>query len=167
MQELTFTYLVHNYLNKDEISQIHRVFSKFNERNDGKLTKAELTKGLLKYLYKGKKNRDAAEKEAKCIFDKLDGNKNGYIECEEFVRAGIDKKLLKNKKELEFTFEFLDKDKNGEISIEELKEVFGVESAEDEKTLVDLMKSIDTDFNGQISFEEFYNMMLKIIDGLI
>ena len=167
LQELTFTYLVHNYLNKDEISQIHRVFSKFNERNDGKLTKAELTKGLLKYLYKGKKNRDAAEKEAKCIFDKLDGNKNGYIECEEFVRAGIDKKLLKNKKELEFTFEFLDKDKNGEISIEELKEVFGVESAEDEKTLVDLMKSIDTDFNGQISFEEFYNMMLKIIDGLI
>jgi calcium-dependent protein kinase len=61
----------------------------------------------------------------------------------------------------------LDKDKNGEISVEELKEVFGVESAEDEKTLVDLIKSIDTDFNGQISFEEFYNMMLKIIDGLI
>ena len=29
------------------------------------------------------------------------------------------------------------------------------------------MKSRDTDFDGQISFEEFYNMMVKIIDGLI
>ena len=167
LQELTFTYLVHNYPNQEEITHIHRVFSKFNTGNDGKLTKEELTKGLLKYLYKGKKNRTSAEKEANTIFEKLDGNKNGYIECEEFVRAGIDKKLLKNKKELELTFEFLDKDKNGEISVEELKEVFGVESVEDEKILVDLMKSIDTDFDGQISFEEYYNMMLKIIDGLI
>ena len=65
------------------------------------------------------------------------------------------------------TFDFLDKNKNGEISVEELKEVFGVGSGEDEKTLIDLMKSIDTDFDGQISFEEFYNMMVKIIDGLI
>ena len=167
LQELAFTYLVHNYPNQDEITLIHRVFSKFNVNNDGKMTEEELTKGLLKYLYKGKKNRAAAEKEAKAIFHKLDGNGNKYIECEEFVRAGIDKKLLKNKKFLEFTFDFLDKNGNGEISVEELKEVFGVESAEDEKTLVELMKSIDTDFNGQISFEEFYNMMLKIIDGLI
>ena len=68
---------------------------------------------------------------------------------------------------MEITFDFLDKNKNGEISVEELKEVFGVGSGEDEKTLIDLMKSIDTDFDGQISFEEFYNMMVKIIDGLI
>ena len=167
LQELTFTYLVHNYPNQDEITLIYRVFSKFNLNNDGKMTKEELKKGLLKYLFKGKKSRDAAEKEAKAIFNKLDGNNNGYIECEEFVRAGIDKKLLKNKKVLEFTFDFLDKNGNGEISVEELKEVFGVKSGEDEKALIELMKSMDTDFNGQISFEEFYNMMLKIIDGLI
>ena len=167
LQELTFTYLVHNYPNQDEITLIYRVFSKFNLNNDGKMTKEELKKGLLKYLFKGKKSRDAAEKEAKAIFSKLDGNNNGYIECEEFVRAGIDKKLLKNKKVLEFTFDFLDKNGNGEISVEELKEVFGVKSGEDEKALIELMKSMDTDFNGQISFEEFYNMMLKIIDGLI
>jgi len=61
----------------------------------------------------------------------------------------------------------LDKDRNGEISVEELKEVFGVVDEKDEKALVDLLKSIDTDLNGQISFDEYYNMMLKIIDGLI
>ena len=167
LQELTFTYLVHNYPNQDEITLIYRVFNKFNQSNDGKMTKEELKKGLLKYLFKGKKSKAAAEKEANAIFSKLDGNDNGYIECEEFVRAGIDKKLLKNKKVLKFTFDFLDKDRNGEISVEELKEVFGVKNIEDEKSLVELMKTIDTDLNGQISFDEFYNMMLKIIDGLI
>ena len=104
LQELTFTYLVHNYPNQDEITLIYRVFNKFNQSNDGKMTKEELKKGLLKYLFKGKKSKAAAEKEANAIFSKLDGNDNGYIECEEFVRAGIDKKLLKNKKVLKFTF---------------------------------------------------------------
>ena len=167
LQELTFTYIVHNYPDQDEINLINRVFSKFNTKNDGKMNEEELKKGLLKYLYKGKKSKDVAEKEANAIFHKLDKNGNGYIECEEFVRAGIDKKLLKNKDVLEFTFNFLDKDRNGEISVEELKEVFGVVDEKDEKALVDLLKSIDTDLNGQISFDEYYNMMLKIIDGLI
>ena len=167
LQELTFAYLVHNYPNQDEITLIYKVFSKFNKKDDGKMTEEELTNGLLKYLFKGKKSQQAAKNEAKAIFEKVDLNHNNYIECEEFVRAGIDKKLLKNKKVLQFTFDFLDKDGDHEISVEELKEVFGVKTEKDEKALVELMKSMDTDFNGQISFEEYYNMMLKIIDGLI
>ena len=174
LQELCFTYFVHNYPNQDDIILINKVFSKFNTSNNGKLSKEELKKGLMKYLFKGKKSKAAAEKEATIIFNKLDANHNDEIECEEFVRAGIDKKLLKNKKVLKFMFDFLDKNRNGEISFEELKEVFKREKEdgydnkeEDDNNLKELMKSIDTDFNGQISFEEFYNMMLKIIDGLI
>ena len=172
LQELCFTYFVHNYPNQDDIILINRVFSKFNTSNNGYLTEEELKKGLMKYLFKGKKSKAAAEREAKTIFQKLDGNNNGSIECEEFVRAGIDKKLLKNKKVLKFMFDFLDKNRNGEISFEELKEVFrreredGGDGKEDDN-LLELMKSIDTDLNGQISFDEFYNMMLKVIDGLI
>ena len=167
LQELTFAYLVHNYPNQDEITLIYKVFSKFNKKDDGKMTEEELTKGLLKYLFKGKKSQQAAKNEAKAIFEKVDLNHNNYIECEEFVRAGIDKKLLKNKKSLKFTFDFLDKDRNGQISVGELKEVFGIVNAEDEKAMVELMNSIDTDSDGHISFDEFYGMMLKIIDGLI
>ena len=162
---MTFTFLVHNYPNQNQIYLINRIFNKFNKNNDGKLTKEELKEGLLKHLFKGKNNGDA-ETEANNIFYKLDGDKNGYIECEEFVRAGIDKNLLKNKKVLRFTFDFLDKNKNDEVSVEELKEVFGIVYHEDEQALIDLVKSIDTDSNGQISFDEFYIMMVKIIDGL-
>lgn len=130
------------------------------------MTKEELKEGLLNSLYKEKKSKSEAEKEANEIFYKLDGNNNGYIECEEFARAGIDKNLLKSKKALRFTFDFLDRNKNDEVSVEELKEVFGVVNQKDENALVKLMKSIDTDSDGQISFDEFYKMIITIIDGL-
>ena len=167
LQELTFTYLVHNYPNQYEITLLYRVFNKFNICNDGKLTKDELKDGLMKNLFKDKTSREAAEKEANIIFEKLDWNNNGYIECEEFVRAGIDKRLLKSEKILRFTFDYLDKNKDGKISIDELIEVFGIVSQEDERQMVELVKSIDRDLDGQISFYEFYGMMLKIIDGLL
>ena len=167
LQELTFTYLVHNYQNQDEIALINRVFTNFNTNNDGKLTREELKEGIIKHLFKGKKNKSFAEKEVNLIFKKLDWDNSGHIECEEFIRAGIDKKLLKDRKVLRFTFDFLDKNGNEEISFEELKEVFGIGNGEDEKALIRILKSIDTDFNGQISFEEYYNMIVKIIEGLI
>ena len=167
LQELTFTYLVHNYPNQYEITLLYRVFNKFNICNDGKLTKDELKNGLMEYLFKDKTSREASEKEANIIFEKLDWNNNGYIECEEFVRAGIDKRLLKSEKILRFTFDYLDKNKDGKISIDELIEVFGIVSQEDERQMVELVKSIDRDLDGQISFYEFYGMMLKIIDGLL
>ena len=166
LQDLTFKYLVHNYPNQQEITLINRIFNIFNKNNDGKLTKKEFKEGLSKYSFKGKDKGDI-ENDINDVFNKLDGNNNGYIECEEFIRAGIDKQLLKNKKALRFTFDFLDKNKNGVVSIEELKEVFYVTSQQDEKALVDLMKSIDTDLDGQISFDEFYKMIVKIIEGLI
>ena len=167
LQELTFTYLVHNYPNQNQITLIYKVFNKFNKNNDGKLTKKELKEGLSKYFSKGQTGGIDIEKETNEIFKIIDANNNGYIECEEFVRAGIDKNLLKNKKVLRFTFDFLDKNKNEEVSVEELKEVFGVVNKEDEKSLVNLMKTIDTNSDGHISFDEYYMMMVKIIDGLI
>ena len=69
-------------------------------------------------------------------------------------------------------FDFLDKNRDGEISFQELKEVFYKEdpkadNKQNDEIITKLMKDIDTDLNGQISFDEFYNMMLKLIDGLI
>jgi calcium-dependent protein kinase len=72
LQELTFTYLVHNYPNQYEITLLYRVFNKFNICNDGKLTKDELKNGLMEYLFKDKTSREASEKEANIIFEKLD-----------------------------------------------------------------------------------------------
>ena len=47
---------------------------------------------------------------ADVIFERLDGDNNGYIEYEEFLRACIDKKTLMTKENLKYAFKFLDKD---------------------------------------------------------
>jgi calcium-dependent protein kinase len=159
LQAVTFLYLVHNFPELDEITRINKVFHKFNTSGTGKLTEEELIKGINKYLYKGERGKNTSNKEGDKIFRKLDVNGNGYIDCEEFVRAGIDKKLLKDRDKLKFTFDFIDKNKNGQISFDELKIICN----KDEKAL-ELIQQIDKNSDKLISFEEYYNMMLKIIE---
>ena len=44
------------------------------------------------------------------IFKKIDGDNNGYIEYEEFVRAAVDKQMFLNENILKFAFRYFDKD---------------------------------------------------------
>ena len=162
LQEIALAYIVHNLPMLEEKVKIDRVFNLFNVSKSGKLSKEETIRALRKYIFADKK--ELADKEAEEIFERLDDNKNGFIECEEFARGGLDKKIFKNKNILQFTFNFLDKNKDGEISIEELKDLFDIKNSEEEEALMELLESIDTDLNGKISFDEYKNMMLEIIE---
>lgn len=164
LQELALTYLVHNLPELEEIKLINKIFVLFNTNGNGKLTREEVKEGLVKYLFKTNKNKNQIEKQVEEIFLNIDNDNNGFIECEEFARAGIDKNIFKAPNVLKFMFDYIDKDHSGEISIDELKEVFHVEDYKDEEKLRDLIRSMDEDLNGQISFKEFKTMMLKIID---
>ena len=161
LQEIAFAYIVHNLPMLEERSKIDRVFNLFNVSKSGKLSKEETIVGLRKYLFGNQKG--LADKEAEEIFEKLDNNKNGFIECEEFARGALDKKIFKNENILKFTFDFLDINKDGEISVEELIAIFGIQNTDDEEELKNLLISIDTDCNGQISYDEYKSMMLEII----
>ncbi len=46
---------------------------------------------------------------AEIIFQRLDGDNNGFIEYEEFLKACVDKKTLMTKKKFKYAFKFLDK----------------------------------------------------------
>ena len=162
LQEIALAYIVHNLPMLEEKVKIDRVFNLFNVSKSGKLSKEETIRALRKYIFAD--NKELADKEAEEIFERLDNNKNGFIECEEFARGGLDKKIFKNKNILQFTFNFLDKNKDGEISVEELKDVFEISNNEELEALMDLLESIDTDLNGKISFDEYKNMMLEIIE---
>ena len=115
-------------------------------------------------MFKNSKHKHKIGKQAEEIFKNIDNDNNGFIECEEFARAGIDKKILKEPNILKFSFDFIDKDHSGEITINELKEVFKIKKKEDETQLKKMIKSMDTDSNGKISYSEYKHMMLKIID---
>ena len=164
LQELALTYLVHNLPELDEIKLLYKVFNLFNTNGNGKLTKKEVKDALHKYMFKNSKHKHKIGKQADEIFKIIDNDNNGFIECEEFARAGIDKKILSEPNVLKFSFDFIDKDHSGEITIQELKEVFKIKKKEDEFLLKRIIRSMDTDSNGKISYKEYKYMMLKIIE---
>ena len=89
IQELVIAFLVHNLANNDETLIILKMFRFFNKSGDCKLTKTEFTLALYGY-----KNKEDVDEMADIIFQRLDGDNNGYIEYEEFLRACVDKTKL-------------------------------------------------------------------------
>jgi calcium-dependent protein kinase len=128
---------------------------------DGKINQKELLKGL-----QSKINSDTLEKDVEMIFKNIDGDNNGYIEYEEFVRAAVDKESFLEENVLRFAFRYFDKDNSGEICYDEIKEVFE-ESVSDkckvEQALTKIIKEVDVNGDGRISFEEFSWIMRKLL----
>ncbi len=100
------------------------------------------------------------------IFDNIDTDYNGYIECEEFVRAAIDKSIFLDENALHFAFDFFDKDKDGGITPNEIEEILFPNGQKDEiasNQLLEIFNEADVDSDGRISFREFYNVMKEIL----
>ena len=162
LQQLALTYLVHNFPDLNEIKNINKIFINFNTSGNGKLSREETYQGLLKYLKYS--STDELNQKVRDIFKNIDNDNNGFIECEEFSRAALDKRIFLDENVLKFTFDFMDKDGSGEISLNELKEVFGVkDDKEAEKCLKEIIDKIDKDGNGEISIQEYSDMMKNII----
>ena len=100
-----------------------------------------------------------AETQANKIISIVDADGNGYIECEEFIRAGIDKRKILTSENLQLVFSYFDLDKNGYITPDEIKEVLDQEGFFDDKVWTKLIKEIDINGDGEISFIEFKKMM--------
>ena len=163
LQEIALTYLVHNFPNLDEIKNINKIYCLLNKSKNGQLTKKEMKKYLSQYI--PSTSQLELDTKIESIFSNIDNDNNGFIEFEEFARAGINKKIFLDEKVLHFVFDFIDKDLSGEITLHELKEVFGLQhDSEAEKVLVNLIKEIDLDGNGRISFNEFKYMITHIIN---
>ena len=158
LQELVIAFLVHNLSNNDETLIILKMFRHFNKSGDCKLTKIELTNGL--YSYKNKKDVDEM---ADVIFERLDGDNNGYIEYEEFLRACIDKKTLMTKENLKYAFKFLDKDNSKTLNAHKIIKAFLTKPNKEYEAVFNItLKEVDKDSDGIINFEEFMELMLKI-----
>ena len=161
IQETALAYLVHNFSQREDIVNACKLFNQIDVSGDGKINQKELLKGL-----KTKINSDTLEKDVEMIFKNIDGDNNGYIEYEEFVRAAVDKESFLQENVLRFAFRYFDKDNSGEICYDEIKEVFE-ESVSDkckvEQALTKIIKEVDVNGDGRISFEEFSWIMRKLL----
>ena len=97
------------------------------------------------------------------IFKRLDGDNNGYIEYEEFIRACIDKKTLMTKEKLKYAFRFLDKDNTRTLNAQKILKAFLTEPNKELEAVFNItLKEVDKDSDGIINFNEFVELMQKI-----
>ena len=162
-QETAITYLIHN-AGLDEVTDAYKLFNKFDEDGNGKISLIEFYNGLCKVSGNKLKKEEITE-----VFYNIDSNRNNYIEQEEFVKAAIDKKIFLSEKMLKFAFNFFDKDKNGSITIEEIIEIFK-DGTDNDKELANELKKIigqiDKNDDGLINFEEFSIFMKTLLEKL-
>ena len=160
IQQLVIAFLVHNLPLTESSNNIIKMYRYFNTSGNCGLTKEELINGLNKY-----REKNEVEEKVDNIFLLLDGDKNGHIECEEFLRACIDKKEILNDEYLKYAFKFLDKGNNNSLNAKQIKSAF---SASDNKlfevAINKVITDIDLDGDGRIGFEEFKQLMLETMN---
>ena len=160
IQETALAYLVHNFPQMKDVINACKLFNQMDISGDGKITKAELLKGL-----QSKIKSDTLEQDVEQIYKNIDMDNNGYIEYEEFVRAAVSKERFLNENVLKFAFRYFDKDGSGEITFDEIEAVFK-ESVADKNNVHESLKKIisevDTNGDGIISFSEFSSIMKKM-----
>ena len=157
-QQLVLAFVVHNIPHSNETRIILKLFRYFNTKGDCKLTKEELILGLYKY-----RDKEIVDQSIDDIFLMLDGDNNGYIEYEEFLRACIDKNNVLNNENLQYAFKFLDIDNSGILTVDKIMNVFVQKG---NQTLKDIFRhsieEVDKDNDGIINFNDFRELMLSV-----
>ena len=157
LQQLTLAYIVHNLTSKEDCDFLREVFIIFDESGSGKLTKDQLIKGLNNVL-----SSEESEKEVNRLMSIIDVDGNGFIEYEEFLRAGLNKEKIITKENLETSFKLYDINKRGKINAKELGMVLGQgEDDLNESVWQELIDEADIDKDCEINFNDFKTIMEK------
>ena len=155
LQQSTLAYIVHNLVHKEDCDYLRQVFIALDDNGDGKLTKDELINGLTIILEKNE-----ATTEVNRLFEIIDVDGNGFIEYEEFLRAGLDKRKILTENNLETAFKLYDINKKGKINAKELGIVLGGGPDNvDENVWQELIDEADIDKDGVINYDDFKGIM--------
>ena len=97
------------------------------------------------------------------IFSQLDGDNNGYIDYEEFLRATLDRKSFVNENVLNLAFDFFDKNRTGYISRDKIMSYF-INSNMNEELFTKIFDEIDMNKDGKIDFIQFKELMMSSLN---
>ena len=160
IQQLVIAFLVHNLPSTETSINILKLFRYFNKTGNCKLTKEELMNGLYDYRDKNEVNNVVDH-----LFSLLDGDNNGFIEFEEFLRACIDRKTILTNTYLKYAFKFLDKEKTGTLDTQKIIKAFVLKPNKIlEAVFNNTLNSVDHDGDGIINFDEFSELMMKCMN---
>ena len=154
LEELVLAYIIHNIPRPKQSKSAIKLFKLVNEVGDGKLLKRELKKTLLLFVTEDFLNKYDFDEQ----FSLIDGDKKGYINYEEFLRACLGRKKILTDHILKYAFSFFDPSNTGFIKKKKMKSFFG--NKVDENTFNIIFDEIDSDKDGKINFKDFKAMLL-------
>ena len=160
IQQLVIAFLVHNLPSTDSSVLIMKLFRHFNKSGNCRLSKEELTNGLYHF-----KNKEEVDKIIDHLFVLLDGDNDGFVEYEEFLRACIDRKQIITTTYLKYAFKFIDKEKTGTLDAQKIINAFVTTPNKIiEAVFNNTLNTVDKDGDGIINFIEFQELMVKCMD---
>jgi calcium-dependent protein kinase len=160
IQQLVIAFLVHNLPSTDSSVLILKLFRHFNKTGNCKLSKEELTNGLYHY-----KSKEEVDKIIDHLFVLLDGDNDGFLEYEEFLRACIDRKQIITTTYLKYAFKFIDKERTGTLDAQKIINAFvATPNKIIEAVFNNTLNTVDKDGDGIINFIEFQELMVKCMD---
>ncbi|XP_010678981.1 calmodulin-like protein 3 [Beta vulgaris subsp. vulgaris] len=138
-------------------AELKRVFQMFDRNGDGKITKKELNDSLQNLgIY-------IPDKELTQMIEKIDVNKDGFVDMEEF--GSLYQTIMDERDEEEDmreAFNVFDQNGDGFITVEELRSVLQSLGLKQGRTIDDCRKMIskvDVDGDGMVNYKEFKQMM--------
>ncbi|MFS7914998.1 putative protein kinase CAMK-CDPK family [Helianthus anomalus] len=146
--------VVAEHLSVEEVAGIRQDFHMIDTNNNGKINLEELRIGLQKL---GHQVNDA---DLQNLMESADVDRDGTLDCGEFVAVTLHLKRMANDEHLHKAFEFFDNNRTGYIEVEELCQVLSDEGEIiNDEVINAIMHDVDMDKDGRISYEEFVIMM--------
>ena len=149
-----------NLLHQKERAALDGIFHHLDKEDKDALTKADLKVAFERT--QGKDKSVKVEKMLESVFDRIDTEKKGVINYNQFIAAAADDSVLLTKKNLKATFDAIDKSKTGTITVDDLKDFLN--EGDDKKAMNNrnarrIIKEVDSEGHGEISFDDFCELM--------
>ncbi|KAI0551337.1 calmodulin [Xylaria curta] len=144
-------------LTEDQVSELKKVFSLFDEDGNGTISAEELG-AVMRSL-----GQNPTESELQDIISEVDADKTGTIDFQEFLTMMTCKvKSADLEEELRQAFKVFDRDNSGSISPEELRSVMASigEKVTDEE-VDEMIREADQDGDGRIDYNEFVQIFMQ------
>jgi len=151
-------YLVYNFGDKKEISQLKKIFFNIDKDKDGKISFKELKQCYENY------GIEINDNILMNIFNTIDFDNDDFIDYPEFLQATMNKENLFTEENLQTAFEIFDTNNDGNVSVNEIEEIIGItgKNKENKKLVDQLLKEINKNKEEEFfTYEEFKKFILE------